>query len=605
MKRKSIRDKFLKMLLMFSLIPVVLFCFSMIAFITKNIIEKSESVITTQMQNQVDQMDKLLAQAYQIACTVAEDEAVNKGLSAQFTDDKERYASEISVNSELLHMSKVWDPSLKVYVIGENSGIYKSCPNSVLKDDYRYEEWYLTVKENMAAEWFEMQSISEIANTVDRGFISLAVPILNKQSGAFQGSVFVEVYVQDLLNQIEDINYNGEKYLLYPDADIRIDDEQVKIYDAKHISLVRKEDVENVRQGDRYNQMLETISIIKYWKADFPKRGFVNTAHYVVAYTQLDTNGWFVVYCVEKVDFYRTFKMVLISTTVVMVFLVLIAIFASYRISSSITKPITKLKESTERVKEGDFEISVNNLSNDEIGDLGIQFNEMVIEIRKLMNQIRIEGERQRQYELMLLQAQINPHFLYNTLDSLMWLIRMGDKEAAVVMLSALTRFFKTGLNQGKDQISIGQEIENVRSYLTIQIMRYQNKLKFTVQTEEELELYIIPKLILQPLVENAIYHGIKSKENGGNIKILCCRKGTDILLSVTDDGVGIEAGRLEELRQNIVDKRTDRSGSYGLTNVNERLQLYFKRGCSFDIESEPAKGTCVSIIIREENFNV
>ena len=201
----------------------------------------------------------------------------------------------------------------------------------------------------------------------------------------------------------------------------------------------------------------------------------------------------------------------------------------------------------------------------------------------------------------MLLQAQINPHFLYNTLDSLQWLIRMNQLAAAEKMTTALTHFFKTGLNNGKDIIRLREEMENVESYLTIQQLRYKSKLTFFVHMEKEVEALEVPKLILQPLVENALYHGIKPKEDGGFIDIHVCKEEGRVHISVADNGCGMDPKMLEALRDGISKGEVSRKDSYGLKNVNERLRLFFQDNYEMKIESGPGVGTSVNIYFTAE----
>lgn len=606
MKRESIRDRILKNLIMFSLVPAILVCSLMVCYVSVDVIHKSRDTIISQMEIQVSHLDELLSQAYQIARVIADDEMVNRELSQGFPNQAEQYRREISLYSELSNMFRFFDDSLKIYIVGENGGLYKSCPDSLKEKDYRQTEWYQSIAKSMQIEWFDLHFISELSDTVDRGFISLAAPILDKQTGKFLGCALIEVHAQELLNFVGNGSVEGETYLFYPDADIRIHDGQVDIYDADRITLICDDHLEDDAQvrAER-KDILETTKILSYWTKNFQAEGFKNTAHYAVAYKQLVSNGWFVVFCAKKSDFYSIFRNILPISIFIACLLALIAMYVSYRTSKSLTEPIMALKNGVERVQKGNFEISVQPLKNDEIGDLGRQFNKMVVEIHNLLERIQIENERKRQYELMLLQAQINPHFLYNTLDSLMWLIRMGDGDSAQKMLDALIKFLETGLNKGGDEIFIWQEIENVKSYLTIQMMRYKRKLSFEIQVDEHIGIYRVPKLILQPLVENSVFHGIKAKDEGGVVKVSGCKEGKDIVLIVEDNGLGMETERLIKLRSSLINKDAALTDSYGIMNVNERLQLYFKKGCSFEVDSELNKGTKITIVIKGENYDV
>ena len=213
-----------------------------------------------------------------------------------------------------------------------------------------------------------------------------------------------------------------------------------------------------------------------------------------------------------------------------------------------------------------------------------------------------IEEQRiQRKYELLLLQAQINPHFLYNSLDSIVWLVRMRKNDDAQIMLSALTQFFKTGLNKGNDTMSLAQEVKNVQSYMTIQTYRYRSKVSFETELDERVMDLEVPKLILQPLVENAIYHGIKEKDGAGTIVLRCREEEGQAVIEICDDGQGMDLQQLEHLNAQLRSEDVRSRSSYGILNVQERLRLFFHEKCVMEIKSEKNAGTCVTIRIRME----
>lgn len=442
--------------------------------------------------------------------------------------------------------------------------------------------------------------------TEEKEFISLGIPVSEEKTGRILGCVMVEIGVFDILHTAETQEEQGNLYLFYPDTNIKIIDGQVELYDNDRVTLIQKDGIAGHEQVEAEQpEILETAKFLTYWKKDFQEKGFGQVARFVTAYQQLNANDWILAYSMPKVEYYRLLISVLIVSVLVTVILILIAYSVSCRVSGSITRPILSLKEDVEKVQEGNFEIVVSCESEDEIGELAQQFNEMVTEIRNLMDRIQTEHERQRHYELLLLQAQINPHFLYNTLDSLMWLIRMENHADAEKMLEALTRFFKTGLNKGREIVSVKQEISNVESYLTIQLMRYKKKLSFSIAMDEEIRDFKVPKLILQPLVENAVYHGLKGKEQGGSIAVDCRKRDGVIVLCVSDDGLGMDEEQRKQIQKQLSEGIVEESESYGLTNVNERLKFFFGDSCTMSVESAQNEGTKVWIEIREEEVYV
>ena len=203
--------------------------------------------------------------------------------------------------------------------------------------------------------------------------------------------------------------------------------------------------------------------------------------------------------------------------------------------------------------------------------------------------------------ELRLLQEQINPHFLYNTLDSIVWLAEGGNKQQVVEMTADLSVFFRTVLSGGNDYITVKEEESHIRSYLKIQKIRYENILDYVIRIDPEIEEQVILKMTLQPIVENALYHGIKNKRGGGRITIRGYGEGERIVFEVEDNGIGMDAEDLEELKKKLrgEESRLDsRNGGFGLNNVAQRIQMYYGDRSEITITSRKEEGTCVRICL-------
>ncbi len=280
-------------------------------------------------------------------------------------------------------------------------------------------------------------------------------------------------------------------------------------------------------------------------------------------------------------------------------FVIILAItwYVSRLIAESISKPLHELSETTKLVAEGDFKTRASLSTGDEVTTLTYNFNKMIEQIEGLINDVKEEQKNLRETELKLLQAQINPHFLYNTLDNIIWLIEANKKENAMKMVSLLSEFFRTSLNKGKDIITIEQEEAHVRSYLRIQQYRYQDILDYTISIDSAIKHENILKLTLQPLIENAIYHGIKNKRGKGMIHVSGKRDGDLVVLVIEDNGKGIEEERLKYLRNLLVHspKMSEIEG-FGILNVNERIKLKYGRKYGIRIESRYGHGTKVTV---------
>ncbi len=215
---------------------------------------------------------------------------------------------------------------------------------------------------------------------------------------------------------------------------------------------------------------------------------------------------------------------------------------------------------------------------------------------RPIEEQVKQEQKQLRKAEFELLQAQINPHFLYNTLDAIVWSAEAGNNKQVVKMVGSLSDFFRTSLNKGKEIVTIKEELQHVRSYLEIQQIRYQDILSYDIDVDEAIYDYRIPKISIQPIVENALYHGIKNRRGGGTIRITGTEEKDSILITVLDDGAGMTPERLKEVRIGLVYGSSDTNVIYGLYNVNQRIMLNFGEEYGVGIDSAPEAGTAVTI---------
>jgi two-component system, sensor histidine kinase YesM len=273
----------------------------------------------------------------------------------------------------------------------------------------------------------------------------------------------------------------------------------------------------------------------------------------------------------------------------------------AWSLSKSIYTPIKKLHDVTTTITKNDLKALMSSDNVDEITELGMSFNIMIGKIKDLLDSKLKEQENLKKAELRALQAQINPHFLYNTLDTIIWMAEAKKTDQVVEIVSALSSFFRISLSKGMDWITIGEEVERIRSYLTIQKMRYRDILDFNIEVDQEVAGNTILKLILQPLVENALYHGIKNKRQGGTISVRAKRKGQDeIIIEVEDDGIGFTPGKLAQLRAELEDESGDfkLESGFGIGNVNKRIRLYYGKRHGVSIQSAYNTGTCVTLVI-------
>ncbi|MCG8454517.1 MAG: sensor histidine kinase [Spirochaetales bacterium] len=308
---------------------------------------------------------------------------------------------------------------------------------------------------------------------------------------------------------------------------------------------------------------------------------------YVVARSK--RTGWYVVSVLFDADLVTGWPYVHLMNALTGLVLFLIVGLVTNFISKGITRPLRRLQEVMQSVETGEFLLAGDLDATDEIRELAREYDLMVGRIGELMEANTREIELKRKSDLKALQAQINPHFLYNTLDSIIWMGEMQKSDEVVKMTSALSRLFRISISKGNEIIPLRSELEHVRSYLTIQEMRYKNKFRYLIDIPEDLQDVPVLKITLQPLVENAIYHGIRSVDYTGLIEIAGKREGNDVLLTVTDNGQGMDRAVLEKLLQITAPSESGNKAGTGVRNVHERIRLYFGEGYGLSLEEKKA----------------
>ena len=306
-----------------------------------------------------------------------------------------------------------------------------------------------------------------------------------------------------------------------------------------------------------------------------------------------------------------------VKTRLFIVFVILLILFLliliNYYISSRITDPIHELEKSVGELEEGNLEAEISIRGSYEIQHLGRSITTMAQQIQVLMKDIVAEHESKRKSEFATLQSQINPHFLYNTLDIIVWMIENEQKSEAVKVVTALARFFRISLSRGKSIISVGDELEHVRNYLMIQHMRFKNKFSYQIEAEPDVLALTSLKLMLQPLVENAIYHGMEFMDGDGEILIRAWKEKDELIFLIEDNGLGLLKEQVERLFSDTSHVPSRRGSGIGVRNVNERIKLYFGDMYGLTIDSEPDEGTRIYIrlpavsydeLAQKEGFN-
>ena len=308
---------------------------------------------------------------------------------------------------------------------------------------------------------------------------------------------------------------------------------------------------------------------------------------YLVAQNVLDDSGWTIVGITNLNEYNVTMgemaRVILLSGLVTVILMTLLI----GNLSRTLTKPLVLLEEGAEQIANGDMSIRFHFHTQDEIGKLGNIFNDMVVKIETLIQTAEDVGKKKREYELALIQEQVKPHFLYNTLDIIIILIDMGKPRDAHRVTKKLADYYKNSLSASENVVSLEKEFQITEDYLDVQMIRYGDKFSYEILAPDVAASFLLPKMTLQPLVENALYHGLKYQKGWGTIHIAASEGENEVLLEVSDNGIGMKEEQLNEL------SREDKPHKhFGVYSVDHRLKLYYGEAYYMEIRSEYEKGT-------------
>lgn len=468
-----------------------------------------------------------------------------------------------------------------IALLSKNGQMLESVPAARLKSnvDVIDENWFrntLLKTENLHFSTPHVQTIFDGSESQYRWVISMsrAVEITN---GPYtdQGVLLIDIRYNSLERLFDGVNLGngGYAYLISSDGEIiyhpkaQIIDSGIVKENNRESAGLKDGNYEEVFDGEKRIVSVKTVGYTG-WK--------------IVGVTPLDGMSL------------NNIKTKLLMVFIIAFVLFILSIINSY-ISTRITDPIKELEKAVNEIEQGNLEVEVRSAGSYEIQHLGTSIQSMARRIRKLMNDIVAEHESKRRSEFDTLQSQINPHFLYNTLDIIVWMIENEKQSEAVKVVTALARFFRISLSKGKSIIPVKDELEHVRNYLMIQHMRYKNKFTYDIEADEDVLELASLKLMLQPLVENAIYHGMEFMDGDGEILVRAWRREDDLYMSVSDNGLGMTQEQVERLFQAADHTSSGRGSGIGVKNVNERIKLYFGTGYGLEILSEPDEGTTVT----------
>lgn len=545
-------------------------------FTNTSIFENSSEYTHTIIQQMNQNIDSYIDYMENIAYLISSNEDVQDYLFDEKIDNEGRYRILNQLQTILDSRSDIRN----VGIISKNGRmLINDGSKSVNQDlDLNTQEWYATALEKPNGPILTSSHVQHIISGERPWVITLSRGIRDRSgSGEKEGVFFIDLNysaISELCDQ-STVGTKGYAFILDAKGNIVYHQQQQQLYNelqTENISLIMDTDEDTVLTGTGNDGKLYSIS-------------------------RSEKTGWTVVDCTnvkELLSKSRQAQSVYVLTAII---LVIVALLFSRFMARSITLPIQKLRDSMKKVQEGDFSVSdVVVDSKNEIGSLTKSFDVMTHRIHELMEQNVHEQEEKRKSELKALQSQINPHFLYNTLDSIIWMAEGKKNEEVVLMTASLARLLRQSISNEDEVVPIANEVEYARGYLTIQKMRYKDKLEFQIEVDSSILYIPLIKLVLQPIIENAIYHGLKYKESKGLLIVKGFMKDGNAVLQVIDDGVGMD----EETLAHIYDKHkvNYHSNGVGVYNVQKRLKLYYGEDYGITYTSELGKGTTATITI-------
>ncbi|WPC39339.1 sensor histidine kinase [Clostridium sp. JS66] len=544
--------------------------------IYKNSMTDEQNANTQQMVKQItNNVDFYIKDTENIINYLSYDPTVLKFLSTN--NINKNNSIEDDTAREITRFTTLHPEIAGIIIVNSNDMYVSDTMYRISRDPLTGEKWYTQATQSPNnVQLFSKpvgRNINNIFEYCADDVVSMSKAIIDKKTGNCIGVILIDMKLDVIKSVIESIKpgKTGFVYILDSNGEIVYAPVNPVVYRIKKQWFLDK----------RNGIIIKSIKNKNYELMDIDSQ-----------YTKWKTVGVFPLDESLKAMMYIKYYSLIIAIVTLILAGILAIIF-----TKTIVNPITKLRRLMKKTEEGNFDIQFNSKYNDEIGQLGNSFNNMIREIRNLIKLVHIEERNKRKAEINILQSQIKPHFIYNTLDTIQWMAQEHEAEDVVEMVENLTNLLRIGLNNGDEIIKLKYEIKHVESYLTIQKVRYEDKINYEINIDENILENNVIKLILQPLVENAIYHGIKEKRGRGKIIIKGSIENGKIHIKIIDNGIGIKKDKLREINNLLKEKDSSkRKIGYGSFNVNERIRLNYGEEYGIYYTSKYGKWTVVHI---------
>ncbi len=599
LKRKyhtSLRARLLVSFILLASIPAMIT--GLLGFrISSEIVSDMAMDSSVEMVERIAQeLNSLFSDSIYFMYHIQELQSLRQGLRQDFSTIDKRYMTDFNVSSELQFISDYKKEIFGIFVLGENLSKFKSNYYNFREDDLRSSLWYKMILSSSTLVTLGPYQDSLVVKTAPRWgmeFFGFGIPFIDRSTGKRQGVILAE-FERRLISDIIDSTLGKTGSILLLDSgnspllssgDYRED------VNFSFLGKTEPEDFKDLIVNERF------LGDGKQAGPDIHRR----EQHILISQT-IDIPNWKVVgmipYREIRIDKNNTLWYILLVTAATCV----LAYFAALKISTAIVRPVSQLTSLMSLVEGGNLQVRMEPPGEDEIGRLAEGFNLMTEQLELSRDEIYDKQNRIRKTELQLLQAQINPHFLYNTLDAIKFLAKKGETAQVAKMVVALARFFRSSLSKGRAEVPLREELERIDHYLTILKMRYKDKFSYSFEIPPELNDCLVLKLCLQPIVENAVYHGIKEQPDNGIILIRAVSRGDRLVIEVEDSGKGMTEQDRRDLSGRIRKRPGQGGRSFGLANVQERIEIFFGKEYGLEFRERDGGGTIVSLILPRQD---
>lgn len=507
---------------------------------------------------------------------------IQKGILGEYRDSYDQSYNNQQIGKFLSNLVNVKNDTLNIYILGERSASYRFTNNGftelpMISKAEAEQDWYKQIKAaNGQVVWYGIRSPLVQSNDQDNKPVFVLGRSLKNFDNLDQtlGVLIMEFnpeLIQQFLSEV-DFQAQGTTYI--------VNQNDTVVADSNNSLIMRPAGLNLPPASSGY--LLQKV----------------DGKEVMLVYDQLKITDWKLVGMAPIQNLVSDSRKIAYYTVYLVIGFSVVAIALAFLVAKQMHKPVRMLLWSMRRAREGDFEVQITNERSDEFGMLYHSFNTMVTRIKDLIDEVYIQKLLKKETQLKMMASQINAHFLYNTLDSIHWISRIYKVDEISTMIFGLSKYLRISLSEGNDFVTVKESAELLESYLSIQKVRYQDKFTVNMNIDPAMLNFKVLKFVFQPLVENAIYHGLENKRGKGQLDISWKMEGQILIFEVEDDGIGISANKMAELTAMMDSDEWEGEHNFALRNIHSQIQLTYGKEYGLSIESTLGVGTKVTLVL-------